>query len=300
VATVQPLNIFDANGPKADATPIFVATFGYVDRAGAARALPAGLITNRGAGLYTFLPTDDDEVVGTCALIDCGVGCQPRYQVAAISGPNNQFGFAVPLDGNGELSAGAFTVGSYIDLNNGSARPPPAVVKAGAFELYTVTPTAQDAAIGVGLRLDAPANVFPPIVSFSFSGSAVPAGTPAFGGLEDMSDVIEMLASGTYTVTRRSPPAFLAGRRQPPIEAVFTTIGSVQPASGQVVDRLPEGKRNHEAMTMWCQVQLKTAEAGQEPDVVAIDGASFEVESCKRWAALGNYYEAVLTRRPGT
>lgn len=301
MATLQPLWVFDINGPKTDAAPIFVALEGFVDKDGNARAQPAGGIINKGGGLYTFQPTDDDELVGTCALIDCGVGCIPRYQWAAISRMDNQFMLVVPSDENGNLSAGAFTMGAYLDLTNGSARTPPPVLQVGAFEMYTATPSAADLAVGVSMQLLAPsAAVFPPSVSDAFRGGTVPVGAAATGALDDLCDVVDMLASGTYTVTRRAPPAFVRGRRAPPLQAVFTTLASVQPAGGQAVQRLPEGKRNRETMIMFCCVQLKTAETGQEPDLVAIDGGSFEVESVERWAALGNYYRAVVTRRPGT
>lgn len=300
MAEIQPIWIFDQNGPKLDATPSFVPSKGFINRAGVARALPAGLFSNRGGGQYTFRPTNDDELVGTCYLIDCGVGCTPRYQYGELHTAENQFVLAVPLDGNGDLGAGAFTIGSYEDLNNGSPRTPPAVVKAGAFEMYTVTPTLQDAALGVGLRLDAPAGMFPASLNAIFQGATVPAGVASFGGLEDLCDVIDLLASGVYTVTRRSPPAYSGGRRLPPLQAVFTTRGSVQPASGLEIKRLPGGKSNRETMVIFSCIELKTAELGQEPDQIAIDGGVFEVESVQRWAALGNYYRAIVTRRPGT
>lgn len=297
MATQQPLWIYDGNGPKADATPVFVV---YADKAGAPRALPGGLFFNLGGGQYRFDPTNDDEAVGTCALIDCGAGCQPRYQLCAIHGDDNPFTIVVPLDGNGDLSAGAYTIGSYLEISTGQTRTAPLVVKAGALEVYSLTPSEDDISVGTAVRLDAPAGVFPPNVNDSYQSSTAPDGIPATGGIEDLCDVVDLLASGTYVVRRRSPPAFVGGRKIPPTESAFSITASIQPASGQVVLRLPEGKRNREAMTVFCCVQLKTGELGQEPDLVAIDGGSFEVESVKRWAALGNYYEAIVTRRPGT
>lgn len=303
MAAPQPLWIFDlAGAPKADAVPGFVAGFGYVGKDGSVRAQPIGGIVNLGGGQYSFQPSDADEAAGTCAVIDCGVGTSPRYQYIDISTKANQFALYVPLDAGGNLGAGAPTVGSYLELGSGAARPPPSVDRAGAFELYTITPTSQDAAIGVGLRLDSASGNTPRTVNASFSGGPVsPSDVSSGGAIDDLCDAVEMLESGTYTVKRRDPAGYVRGRRVPSLETIFDVDASVQPASGLEVQRLPEGKRNRETMVVFSCVELKTAQRGlQEPDILIIDGALFEVESVKRWAALGNYYRAVVTRTPGS
>lgn len=116
----------------------------------------------------------------------------------------------------------------------------------------------------------------------------------------NLAPAVLAMSSGTYTVTRRSGPSYSAGRRVAPTGSSITIVASVQPASGLVVRRLPEGKRNREAMSVFAQTELKSAQAAQEPDLIAIDGGSFEVESVSRWNKLGNYYEAVVLRVDGT
>lgn len=118
----------------------------------------------------------------------------------------------------------------------------------------------------------------------------------------DLSGAILMLSSGTYDAFRRVPeiPEYVRGVRQPSVTTTFTITASVQPASGLVVSRLPEGKRNRETMVVYTTVELVTAQLSNEPDLIHIDGGSFEVESCQRWDKLGNYWEAVVTRVPGT
>lgn len=120
--------------------------------------------------------------------------------------------------------------------------------------------------------------------------------------IEDLSDVILELASGTYDVFRRTAPMppYVRGVKQPAIETVFTATMSVQPASGLVVQRLPEGKRNRETITIFSPVELKTADSNVEPDEVRIDGGIFEVESVKRYDLLAGYWECVATRTPGS
>lgn len=118
--------------------------------------------------------------------------------------------------------------------------------------------------------------------------------------MDDLSDAVEYLESGDYDVTRRAPPTTVRGRKVPGTATTFPITASVQPASGLVIQRLPEGRRNRETMVVFTPTELKTEENTQEADVIAIDGGTFEVESVDRWAALGNYYRAVVTRRPGT
>ncbi len=117
-------------------------------------------------------------------------------------------------------------------------------------------------------------------------------------GYEDMSDAILLCSSGDYDVFRRSPIEYVAGRRATPAVTAIPITASVQPASGQVVQRLPEGKRDRETMVVYTQVELKIAGADQECDLIRVDSAMFEVESCQRWAKLGNFYECVITRKP--
>lgn len=114
--------------------------------------------------------------------------------------------------------------------------------------------------------------------------------------LFDLSNAITTLASGTYAVTRRSGSSYSAGRLVVGTGTAISIIASVQPATGLVVRRLPEGKRNREAMTLWTKTELKTAQAAQLCDLIVIDGGTFEVESVQRWAALGNFYECVVLR----
>lgn len=140
------------------------------------------------------------------------------------------------------------------------------------------------------------------MATFNFTVPSVQPFDPpqtANRGYEDLSDAILICASGDYNVIRRAPPLYVAGRRQAPVQTVIAIIASVQPASGQVVQRLPEGKRDRETMMLYTQTLLKIAGATQECDIVFVDEAQFEVESCQRWARLGNFYECVITRKPG-
>ncbi len=115
--------------------------------------------------------------------------------------------------------------------------------------------------------------------------------------IDDLSDVVSELATGEYTVTRRTQANMVNGRRQSPTTTTLTVRASVQPMTGLKVDRLSEGKRNSETVVMFTTAELKSSQGSNEPDLVAIDGATFEVSSCERWNLAGNFWRSVLTRQ---
>ena len=115
--------------------------------------------------------------------------------------------------------------------------------------------------------------------------------------IEDMSDAIDMLSSGTYTVTRPGPTTFNAGRKGPISSTTFEIVASVQPAPGRTLETLPEGFRDRGGSVLYTKTLLRTSDGGaQEPDSVSIDGVAHQVASCSPWAELGNYYRAVVVR----
>lgn len=116
--------------------------------------------------------------------------------------------------------------------------------------------------------------------------------------MDDLSDVIELLQSGTYTVTRPNPTTLLNGRRVEPTSTTFEITASAQPASGRSIASLPEGLRSSESMDVFTRTELRQArpDASVEGDRISIDGAVFEVANVKRWNKLGNFYRATVVR----
>jgi len=113
----------------------------------------------------------------------------------------------------------------------------------------------------------------------------------------DLSDVIASLATGTYTVTRQSVSAYGSdGRLDAPSTTTFSITACVQPVTGRELQRLPEGLQNQEVLAVWSPVELKTQGPGQDPDLVSIDGDSYEVHKLERWNTLGAYWRALLTK----
>lgn len=113
---------------------------------------------------------------------------------------------------------------------------------------------------------------------------------------DDLSDVIALLATGTYTVTRRTDNGYDAnGVVSAPTTSTLSALGCAQPLTGRELQRLPEGMRTRELLAFWTETELRGREAGL-PDSLVIDDSTYEVEKVERWANLGNYYRAVLTK----
>lgn len=69
---------------------------------------------------------------------------------------------------------------------------------------------------------------------------------------------------------------------------------SVHPATGAILDRLPEGQRTRRTIVAYTLTRLNTAdeEAGLLADEIEHDGADFQVELSSFWD-WGRYYEII-------
>jgi hypothetical protein len=114
--------------------------------------------------------------------------------------------------------------------------------------------------------------------------------------VDDVSDVIDALATGIYTVSRPGQTTYLNGRRQPPTTTSFDIRAAVQPATGRQLDRLPEGLRTHEAIAIWTRTELRTENANGEPDVISVGGFDYQIDAVNRWQPSGGYFMALATR----
>lgn len=115
--------------------------------------------------------------------------------------------------------------------------------------------------------------------------------------LINLAGVVQSLASGTYTVTRRGATTYdAAGLVVAPTTSTLSAKGSMQPASGRDLQRLPEGSRARESRVFYTDTLLYTGTPDHEADRVAADGFVWEVGNCEAWGDLGNYYKAVLLK----
>jgi hypothetical protein len=116
-------------------------------------------------------------------------------------------------------------------------------------------------------------------------------------GFEDMSDVVDLLSSGTYLVTRPSATTYVNGVATR-TTSTFTITASIQPLSPglQIVrDMAGDGFRNAEILVCYTNTELRTVDAG-EPDMVSVFGYQHQVDKVERWNALGNFWRCMLVR----
>lgn len=118
--------------------------------------------------------------------------------------------------------------------------------------------------------------------------------------LEDMSDAIDLLGSGSYNVTRRAVPLMVDGRVLPSSSTALVVSGSLQPSSGRDVQRLPEGLRDRETIVFFTSTELQAADpaTGEPGDRLVANGHTFEVQTHERWQDLGNFHRFVLVKVP--
>jgi hypothetical protein len=104
---------------------------------------------------------------------------------------------------------------------------------------------------------------------------------------------------GTLTATRRAAGTTDGrGRAVEGATSTFPLQGSVQPVTGRDLLRLPEGLRTRELVAIISATELHTANAaaGTVADVVAYQGASYEVQSVEDWSLLGGYWRVVAAK----
>lgn len=70
-------------------------------------------------------------------------------------------------------------------------------------------------------------------------------------------------------------------------ECKANTFGSVQPASGKTISRLPELFRVANLMSFWLQGEIVTSEPGKYSDLLVYRGKTFQVQNVFDWSAWG-------------
>lgn len=112
----------------------------------------------------------------------------------------------------------------------------------------------------------------------------------------DLSGVISNFGA-TITGTRRTTAGYGSdGRLDAPSTSSLSLVAVVEPAGGRDLQRLPEGMRTREVKAVWTATALKSADATYEPDLLTIEGASWEVQNVENWSTHGNYYRALVVK----
>jgi hypothetical protein len=103
--------------------------------------------------------------------------------------------------------------------------------------------------------------------------------------------------TGTYAVTRTARGALdSAGNYSPGATSTFSIAASVQPLSGRALKDLPEGARADDYRWVYTDSELRTEQAGVDPDVVEIEGEDYRVEKVEHFLVLSGHYRATVFR----
>lgn len=70
-------------------------------------------------------------------------------------------------------------------------------------------------------------------------------------------------------------------------ESSITSVGSVQPASGRTIQRLPEALRVANVSSFWFKGKIIASEAGKYPSLLTFKGARYQVQMVFDWTNWG-------------
>jgi len=105
--------------------------------------------------------------------------------------------------------------------------------------------------------------------------------------------------TGGVTIRRGSAGSSIKGRYTPGSTSDTTgVVASVQPVTGNELERLPEGIRSRRPAKLYTETEIKQADsvAGTPPDLIIWDGETWEVLSVEKHA-WGTYYKAMIARQ---
>lgn len=114
----------------------------------------------------------------------------------------------------------------------------------------------------------------------------------------DAAGLIDAFSTGSYTVTRRTAATRLKGRPVAGATSTVTITAAVVPATGQDLQRVPEGRRDVETRVLFTATQLRTGAAGAawEADLVQLEGLQWEVQHVETWPGAPGFYRCIAQR----
>lgn len=117
--------------------------------------------------------------------------------------------------------------------------------------------------------------------------------------LRHLRNTVLRAITGTYDVTRAAGPGtYTNGVLVPAATSTVQVRASVQPLTGRELQRLPEGLRTRELLSVFTVDALLVEAPGVRPDIITIRGETWQVEKVERFAELGDYYHSIVSKRP--
>ena len=93
----------------------------------------------------------------------------------------------------------------------------------------------------------------------------------------------------TIEVLRQSQGSYVKGRWEPGESESLFIKANVQPADGKDLEKLSEGRREHETIKIYSAFELRTVDKERQiqPDVVIWKGRRFQIEHVDDWSSEG-------------
>lgn len=117
-------------------------------------------------------------------------------------------------------------------------------------------------------------------------------------GLVDMGGAIASFQTGSYTVTRTGMPTVSGGISTPGSTSTFDISASIQPATPEHIQRMPEGARVDDVLVLYTTAEVRSQDeaTGAPPDRVSVNGRTYELTSVRNFAGLGGFLEVLGQR----
>jgi hypothetical protein len=77
-------------------------------------------------------------------------------------------------------------------------------------------------------------------------------------------------------------------------ETSLNTVGSVQPASGRVIQRLPEAMRVANMSSFWVKAEIIANDSGKYSSILVFNGKRYQVQTVFDWQNYGPGYSEGL------
>jgi hypothetical protein len=123
-----------------------------------------------------------------------------------------------------------------------------------------------------------------------------------------LNESIDSLATGTYSVTRKSGGSWADGIWSPGGTTTFSIVAVCEPATGlqrvtggfEMVSGY-DGQHVNDVRVLYTRTELRVRRGSQEPDTVTINGKPYTVFRCEPWdlakdgASNEIHYRALIT-----
>lgn len=97
----------------------------------------------------------------------------------------------------------------------------------------------------------------------------------------------------TMVQIKRTPIVNLYGENSVS-EISIKTVGSIQPASGRALQRIPEALRLEDVKSFWIKGTITATAPGKYSDILVFKGYRYQVRSIQDWTNFGEGYSEGL------